>query len=97
MEDQATDRAHRIGQRRAVQVHKLVCAGTVEEKVDAMLEQKRELAARVVGRGEQWVTELDDRALRQLFQLAGDAVVLDDVGGRRSDQPELPRAVARFR
>jgi hypothetical protein len=88
VEDQATDRAHRIGQRRAVQVHKLVCAGTVEEKVDAMLEEKRGLASRIVGRGEQWVTELDDRGLRELFQLAGDAVV---------DEPELPRAVARFR
>jgi SNF2 family DNA or RNA helicase len=88
VEDQATDRAHRIGQRRAVQVHKLVCAGTVEEKVDAMLEEKRGLASRIVGRGEQWVTELDDRGLRELFQLAGDAVVAE---------PELPRAVARFR
>ena len=44
VEDQATDRAYRIGQRRAVQVHKLLCAGTVEEKIDRMLEQKRDLA-----------------------------------------------------
>ncbi|WP_437553504.1 DEAD/DEAH box helicase [Sorangium sp. So ce367] len=82
VEDQATDRAHRIGQRRAVQVHKLVCAGTVEEKVDRMLEQKRDLAAQVVGQGEAWITELDDAALRELFALSRDAVTgageLDD-------------------
>ncbi|MGH8167551.1 MAG: DEAD/DEAH box helicase, partial [Woeseiaceae bacterium] len=52
VEDQATDRAYRIGQRRAVQVHKLICAGTVEEKVDRLLEQKRGLASRIVGAGE---------------------------------------------
>jgi hypothetical protein len=46
VEDQATDRAYRIGQRRAVQVHKLVCAGTVEEKIDRLLDQKRDLARR---------------------------------------------------
>ena len=59
VEDQATDRAYRIGQKRAVQVHKLVCAGTVEEKIDRLLEQKRKIAAKVVGAGEQWITELD--------------------------------------
>jgi hypothetical protein len=59
VEDQATDRAYRIGQKRAVQVHKLVCAGTVEEKIDRLLEQKRELASKIVGAGEQWITELD--------------------------------------
>ncbi|WP_437311103.1 DEAD/DEAH box helicase [Sorangium sp. So ce388] len=93
VEDQATDRAHRIGQRRAVQVHKLVCAGTVEEKVDRMLEQKRDLAARVVGQGEAWITELDDAALRELFALSRDAVAIagelddrDEPEGDRSDR-----------
>ena len=62
VEDQATDLAYRIGQKRAVQVHKLVCAGTVEEKIGRLLEQKRELAAKVVGAGEQWITELVSRA-----------------------------------
>ncbi len=78
VEDQATDRAHRIGQQRAVQVHKLLTAGTVEEKVDAMLEKKRDLASRIVGAGEQWITELGDAALRELFSLASDAVVASD-------------------
>ncbi len=90
VEDQATDRAHRIGQRSAVQVHKLVCAGTVEEKVDRMLEQKRDLAARVVGQGEAWITELDNASLRELFALSRDAVAiageLDD-----RDEPEGER------
>ncbi|HVY23544.1 MAG TPA: DEAD/DEAH box helicase [Steroidobacteraceae bacterium] len=77
VEDQATDRAHRIGQHRNVQVYKLLCAGTVEEKIDAMLESKRDLAARVVSGGEAWITELDNQALRELFSLAPNAVVGD--------------------
>jgi non-specific serine/threonine protein kinase len=75
VEDQATDRAFRIGQRRAVQVRKFVCAGTVEEKVAAMIAEKRGLAARIVGTGEQWLTELSTSELRQLFALESGAVV----------------------
>jgi hypothetical protein len=78
VEDQATDRAYRIGQKRSVQVHKLMCAGTVEERTATLLEQKRELAARVVGSGEQWITELDQSALRELFSLSKSAVVIND-------------------
>jgi SNF2 family DNA or RNA helicase len=77
VEDQATDRAYRIGQKRAVQVHKLSCAGTVEERIATLLEQKRELAQRVVGSGEQWITELSVSELRELFSLSRSAVVLD--------------------
>ncbi|MEH1055456.1 SNF2-related protein [Micromonospora sp. CPCC 206171] len=75
VEDQATDRAFRIGQRRRVQVRKFVCAGTVEEKVAAMIADKRSLAASVVGSGEQWVTELSTAQLRELFALEAGAVV----------------------
>ncbi|KKJ99905.1 helicase HelZ [Micromonospora sp. HK10] len=75
VEDQATDRAFRIGQRRRVQVRKFVCAGTVEEKVAAMIADKRGLAQRVVGTGEQWVTELSTDTLRELFTLESGAVV----------------------
>nr|WP_229403559.1 DEAD/DEAH box helicase [Micromonospora okii] len=75
VEDQATDRAFRIGQRRRVQVRKFVCAGTVEEKVAAMIAEKRSLAASVVGTGEQWVTELSTARLRELFTLEAGAVV----------------------
>jgi len=85
VEDQATDRAYRIGQRRAVAVHKLVCAGTIEDKVDRLLEQKRQLAAKVVGAGEQWITELGNRELRELFALSKDAIVGDD-GDAGDDQ-----------
>jgi superfamily II DNA or RNA helicase len=78
VEDQATDRAYRIGQTRTVQVHRLVCAGTVEDKVDQMLEDKRALASKIVGSGEQWITELGDTALRELFALAEGSVVEDE-------------------
>ncbi|GIJ25550.1 helicase HelZ [Micromonospora qiuiae] len=74
VEDQATDRAFRIGQRRRVQVRKFVCAGTVEEKVAAMIADKRGLAASVVGTGEQWITELSTAQLRELFTLEAGAV-----------------------
>lgn len=99
VEDQATDRAYRIGQRRAVQVHKLLCAGTVEEKVDQLLESKRDLAARIVGAGEQWITELDDAALKDLFSLAPDAVIAPDSmevtdGGDVDERTDQRAAVA---
>src|SRR5690606_29760904 len=75
VEDQATDRAFRIGQRRNVQVRKFVCAGTVEEKISTMIAEKRGLAARIVGTGEQWLTELSTAELRDLFALEAGAVV----------------------
>ncbi len=74
VEDQATDRAYRIGQRRNVQVHKMVSQGTLEERIDQMLQDKRKLADAVVGTEERWVTELDDDALRALVMLGEDAV-----------------------
>ena len=94
VEDQATDRAYRIGQRRAVQVHKMVCAGTVEERVDRMLAQKRALASKVVGSGEAWITELGNEALRDLFALSADAAVDgedDDIGGGGATRITRPR------
>jgi SNF2 family DNA or RNA helicase len=69
VEDQATDRAYRIGQRKNVFVHKLVSAGTVEERIDDMIAAKRELAQRVLGSGEDWVTELSTDDLRDLVAL----------------------------
>ena len=80
VEDQATDRAYRIGQVRPVTVHKLVTAGTVEERVAALLERKRALADAVVGTGETWITELGDEALHDLVSLsAADISDEDDV------------------
>jgi non-specific serine/threonine protein kinase len=75
VEDQATDRAFRIGQRRSVQVRKFVCAGTVEEKIATMIRDKRGLAAKIVGSGEQWLTELSTGELRELLALDAGAVV----------------------
>ncbi|MDQ3135909.1 MAG: SWF/SNF helicase family protein, partial [Acidobacteriota bacterium] len=74
VENQATDRAFRIGQKKNVQVHKFLCAGTLEEKIDEMIERKQELAAAVVGTGEAWLTELSNTALKELFALRQDAV-----------------------
>ncbi|MGW2217223.1 DEAD/DEAH box helicase [Nonomuraea sp. NPDC001684] len=71
VEDQATDRAFRIGQRRNVQVRKLICAGTLEERVDQMIERKKALAERVVGAGEEWLTDLSTDELREVFRLTG--------------------------
>ncbi|MFZ5869694.1 MAG: SNF2-related protein [Actinomycetota bacterium] len=75
VEDQATDRAFRIGQTRAVQVRKLLCAGTLEEKIAEMIAGKRELAQSVVGTGEAWLTELSTAQLRELFTLEAGSVV----------------------
>ncbi|WP_352424944.1 DEAD/DEAH box helicase [Aminomonas paucivorans] len=69
VEDQATDRAYRIGQRKNVFVHPLIVAGTLEERIDALLESKADLADRVVGAGERWLTELGDRDLHALLAL----------------------------
>ena len=74
VENQATDRAFRIGQRRNVQVRKLMCAGTLEERIDEVIEGKRGLAERIVGSGEGWLTELSTQQLRELVLLSPDAV-----------------------
>ena len=74
VEDQATDRAFRIGQKRNVQVHKLLVAGTLEERIDEMIERKTGIAAQVVGAGEQWLTELSNDDLRELIRLGAEAV-----------------------
>ena len=74
VEDQATDRAFRIGQSRDVQVRKFICTGTLEEKIDAMIERKKALASSVVGTGEDWITDLNTDQLRELFSLDSGAV-----------------------
>jgi superfamily II DNA or RNA helicase len=74
VEDQATDRAFRIGQQKNVQVRKLMCVGTLEERIDTLIMQKRDLADRIVGTGEGWITELDTAQLRELVTLSAEAV-----------------------
>jgi SNF2 family DNA or RNA helicase len=74
VENQATDRAFRIGQKRNVQVRKFVCAGTLEERIDQMIESKKELAELVISDGEGWLTELSTGQLHELFALGEEAV-----------------------
>jgi len=71
VENQATDRAFRIGQKNKVLVHKFITKGTIEEKIDGMLVEKQRLSAEVIAAtGEDWITELDDKALLDLFRPA---------------------------
>jgi SNF2 family DNA or RNA helicase len=70
VEDQASDRAHRIGQTRVVQVHRMICAGTIEERIDELIEAKRGLATSIVDRGvETAISELSDDELADLVEL----------------------------
>lgn len=70
VENQATDRAFRIGQKKNVMVHKLVCEGTIEEKIDAMINSKKELAENVIGSGgEKWITEMSNEELMSMLRL----------------------------
>jgi len=71
VEDQATDRAYRIGQKSAVNVYKFVAKGTIEEKINDLLEEKRELAEKIISStGESWISDLDDDKLRNLLNLS---------------------------
>jgi hypothetical protein len=78
VEDQATDRAHRIGQERTVTVHTMVTLGTIEERIAGLLERKRALSDAVVGASETWITELDDDELFELVSLSRDVELADD-------------------
>ena len=69
VENQATDRAFRIGQTRTVQVHKFVCSGTLEERIDDMIERKKDIAEQTVGTGEGWLTKLSNTELREVLKL----------------------------
>ena len=74
VENQATDRAFRIGQHRNVQVHKFICLGTLEEGIDEMIERKKAIADNVVGAGEAWLTELSTAEIKELFALRQEAL-----------------------
>ena len=78
VEDQATDRAYRIGQHRAVMVHKFTCRGTVEERIEAMLADKRKLSKELLsGGGEVALTEMSDRELLELVRLDIDSALAE--------------------
>ncbi|EDY45121.2 DEAD/DEAH box helicase [Streptomyces sp. SPB074] len=69
VEAQATDRAHRIGQTRPVQVHRLIAEGTIEDRIAALMESKRELADAVLGSGERALSRLGNDELASLVEL----------------------------
>lgn len=73
VENQATDRAFRIGQTRNVMVHKFIVAGTLEERIDEMMERKSALAGQIVGTGEKWLSELSNAEIRNLIALGPEA------------------------
>jgi SNF2 family DNA or RNA helicase len=75
VEDQATDRAFRIGQKKNVFVHKFVAIGTLEERIDQMIEDKKKLAGAIVGADESWLTELDNDAFKKLISLNQSAIL----------------------
>ena len=77
VENQATDRAYRIGQTRTVQVHKYIVRGTLEERIDEMIESKMELAENIIGHGERWLTDLGTDKLRELLTLRADTIADD--------------------
>jgi len=77
VENQATDRAYRIGQTRTVQVHKYIVRGTLEERIDEMIESKTELAENIIGHGERWLTDLGTDKLRELLTLRADTIADD--------------------
>jgi SNF2 family DNA or RNA helicase len=74
VENQATDRAFRIGQTRDVQVHKFISSGTLEERIDALIESKSALADNVIGGDSRWITELSTDDLRDLIELREEAL-----------------------
>ena len=87
VEDQATDRAFRIGQRRNVLVHKLVCRGTVEDKIDALIASKRALSRQLLeGTAELKLTELGDAELMKLVTLDLDSAMMDGAASAAEDR-----------
>jgi len=74
VEDQATDRAFRIGQKKNVFVHKFITIGSLEERIDQMIEDKKKLAGAIVGADESWLTELDNDKFKQLIALNKSAI-----------------------
>jgi SNF2 family DNA or RNA helicase len=75
VEDQASDRAFRIGQEKSVFVHKFVTLGTLEERINDMIEQKKALAGAIVGSDESWLTRLGNERFRALIRLNRESVV----------------------
>ena len=83
VEAQATDRAYRIGQKQQVEIFRFICSGTFEEKINALMESKKELADLTVGAGEHWIGEMSDRQLKDLFAISEqDEELQEEIAGR---------------
>ena len=78
VENQATDRAYRIGQQKTVFAHKFITMGTIEERIDAMLEEKQQVADMIVGNDESWLSKLDSKSFIDLIRLSKEAVEFDE-------------------
>lgn len=74
VEQQAVDRAHRIGQKESVQVHYFCCRGTLEERIEHVIRAKKDMADAIVSSGEGWITEMSDKEIKKIFKLSRDAV-----------------------
>ncbi len=68
VENQATDRAYRIGQKKNVMVHRIICKNTFEERIDEMIQKKKHLANMTVASGENWIGKLSNKELREIFE-----------------------------
>ena len=75
VENQATDRAFRIGQKKNVFVHKFITLGTLEERIDQMIEDKQKMADSIVGNDESWLTKLDNQAFKELIALNKNSIM----------------------
>jgi non-specific serine/threonine protein kinase len=87
VEDQATDRAHRIGQKKNVQVRKFICKGTLEEKIASLLARKKDLADSIVGSARNTITEMSVDDLRDLLQLSTGGEKKSSKGGSPDEPP----------
>lgn len=75
VEDQATDRAFRIGQHRNVMVHKFIAVGTLEERIDRLIEEKKEVASMIVSNDESWLSKLDNETFKALIALNRESAI----------------------
>ncbi len=87
VESQATDRAYRIGQKNRVTVHRLITRDTFEERIDQMIQSKKELANLAVGTGESWVTEMSTTELKKPPLLTQDPLILFRIGWKLFQNP----------
>ncbi len=90
VEDQATDRAYRIGQTQNVQVYRLICANTFEEKINEIIRSKKDLADVAVNVGESWIGDLSNRQIEEIFTLSTEAAMEERAARERQGEQTPP-------